>query len=56
MTVDRPIEVRRFEFVAPNFFFIPLRRMNVESDPIANRVYFVDRDKIVAVALRKETP
>ena len=49
-----PVEVKKFEVVAPNFFFIPFKKMTVESDPVTNRTYFVKDDKVVAVALRKE--
>ena len=51
---SKPVEVRRFEVVAPNFFFIPLRRLTIESGPITNRTYFIDGDRVVAVGLLKE--
>lgn len=32
------------------FFFVPLKKMRIESCPVANRTYFLDGDRIVAVA------
>ena len=48
------LRTSRFEIVAPNFFFLPLRKLEVESNPITNRTYFLKDGKVVAVARRKE--
>lgn len=32
------------------FFFVPLKKLRVESCPVANRTYFIHVGKIVAVA------
>lgn len=39
-------------FHVANFFFLPLKNMTVESNPITNRTYFIHKGKIVAVAGR----
>jgi hypothetical protein len=52
--MSEPISIPRFEIVAPNFFFNPFMKMQVESDPVTNRTYFIKDGKIVAVALRKD--
>jgi hypothetical protein len=49
-----PIRLGRFEVVAPDFFFIPLKRLSVEVNPVVNRTYLLDGDRIVAVGLIKE--
>lgn len=51
---NEPIKVSRFEIVAPDFFFLPLRKLTVESDPNTNRVYMLKGERIVAVCRRKE--
>jgi hypothetical protein len=50
-----PIRSGKFEVVHPQFFFMPLRSLTVESDPNTGRTYFIDKNgKIVAVAWRKK--
>lgn len=34
---------------APEFFMVSMKKMNIESDPVANRTYFVVDGKIMAV-------
>ena len=51
---SEPLCTRRFEIIAPNFFFIPLRKLQVETDSVTNRTYFLKDGKVVAVARRKE--
>lgn len=52
--MPEPIKVSRMEIAAPNFFFLPLKKLEVETDPVINRTYFIKDGKVVAVALRKE--
>lgn len=37
---------------APNFFSIPLKRVEIERSEVTGRTYFVHKDRIVAVAIR----
>jgi hypothetical protein len=52
---QQPIRLGRFEVVAPDFFFIPLKTLTVESDPNTNRTYLLKGDRIVAVGRIKES-
>jgi hypothetical protein len=45
----------KIEIAVPNFFFLPMRRMEIESRPETGRTYFVFGGKIVAVGNRGET-
>lgn len=44
----------KIELAVPNFFAIPLKRVEVETVPETGRVYFIFHGKIVAVAVRRE--
>lgn len=46
-------EKLRIEFAVPDFFAIPLKRVEIESVPETGRTYFIHRGAIVAVARRK---
>lgn len=50
----QPIRLGRFEVVAPDFFFIPAKKLRIESDPNINRTYLLAGDRIVAVGRIKE--
>lgn len=43
---DRAIKL---VLVAPNFFFIPLRKMTVEKSDVTAQTYFLKDDRIVAI-------
>lgn len=51
-TVKTKINGVRFRllFSNPEFYSIPIRDFQIESDPVANRTYFIVNDKILAVA------
>jgi hypothetical protein len=42
----RPVKLIMFD---PRFFFIPSKKIKVESDAVANRTYFLHDGRIVAV-------
>lgn len=42
-----PVKLLIFD---PLFFFIPSKKLLIESCPVVNRTYFIHRGKIVAVA------
>jgi hypothetical protein len=42
----------RIEFAVPNFFAIPLKRVEIEAVQYTGRTYFIHRGAIVAVASR----
>jgi hypothetical protein len=44
----------KIEFTADNFFFLPVRQMSMESDPFTGRIYFIHKNRIVAVATRRD--
>lgn len=44
----------RIEVATPNFFSIPLKKVEIETVPATGRTYFLYRDQIVAVAVRGE--
>jgi hypothetical protein len=51
---DPTILAGRFEIVHPRFFSIPLRDLAVEMNAVTNRTYFVLKDHVVAVAVRRD--
>lgn len=42
----------KIEVSVPNFFFLPTKKMEVESRPETGRTYFILDNKIVAVGRR----
>lgn len=42
----------KIELSVPNFFAIPLKKVNIETVPETGRTYFIFQDRIVAVARR----
>lgn len=44
----------RILFACEGFFSIPLKKVEIESDPVTDRTYFVHKGRIVAVATRGE--
>lgn len=44
----------KIEIAVPNFFFLPLKKMTIESVPATGRVYFIFGDRIVAVGKRED--
>jgi hypothetical protein len=46
----------KIEFSDPQFFSIPLKKVEIETVPATGRTYFIHQGKIVAVARRQETP
>jgi len=53
--MSQPIRLGRFEVVAPDFFFIPAKKLRIESDPNINRTYLLNGERIVAVGRIKES-
>ncbi len=49
MSVSNPL---RIILQAPGFFSIPLKKIEIETNAIANRTYFLHGGRIVAVAIR----
>ena len=45
----------KIEFATKDFFFIPMKKVEIETVPETGRVYFIFQDRIVAVAKRGET-
>jgi len=48
--VTRP--ALKIEVAVPNFFAIPLKKVEIESSPATGRTYFIYQGCIVAVAIR----
>lgn len=44
----------KIEAAVPNFFSIPLKKVEIESIPATGRTYFIHQGRIVAVATRGE--
>jgi hypothetical protein len=42
----------KIEISVPNFFFIPMREVEIESVPATGRTYFLKDRRIIAVATR----
>lgn len=42
----------RIEFATPDFFAIPLKKVEIETVPETGRAYFLFKGRIVAVARR----
>lgn len=42
----------KIELAVPNFFAIPLKKIEIEAVPETGRTYFIFQDRIVAVASR----
>lgn len=48
------IEKLKIELSVPNFFSIPMKKVEIEAAPGTGRTYFIYRGEIVAVARRAE--
>ncbi len=42
----------KIEISSPDFFAIPLKKVEIEAAPETGRTYFIFQDRIVAVAIR----
>ena len=51
-TLTTPEPKLKIEFAADNFFFIPMKKVEIETVPATGRTYFLHRGEIVAVARR----
>lgn len=47
---NQPTRIGKVQFSIENFFFIPLRKMEVEVNRYAGATYFLHEGRIVAVA------
>ncbi len=47
-------EKLKIELAVPNFFSIPMKKVEIEAAPGTGRTYFIYRGEIVAVARRSE--
>lgn len=47
---QHPTRIGKVQFAVPNFFAIPLRKMEVEVNRYAGATYFLHEGRIIAVA------
>ena len=44
----------KIELSVPNFFFLPMKRVELEAKPETGRTYFIFENRIVAVGKREQ--